>query len=60
MNAFFFVNDTHCIQRELARQTFEGLSTMAAALVKGGYPELRPLLCIGGIDMREQYDVLKR
>ncbi|KAG0759759.1 hypothetical protein G6F57_009899 [Rhizopus arrhizus] len=49
-----------CPSRELARQTFEGLNNMAIALYKGGYPELRPLLCIGGIDMRDQYDVLKR
>lgn len=33
---------------------------MADALVKGGLAELRPLLCIGGIDMREQFEVLKK
>ncbi|RCH86756.1 DEAD-box ATP-dependent RNA helicase 35, partial [Rhizopus stolonifer] len=49
-----------CPSRELARQTFEGLSQMADALVKGGLAELRPLLCIGGIDMREQFEVLKK
>jgi ATP-dependent RNA helicase DDX41 len=29
-------------------------------LAKGGFPELRTMLCIGGIDMRAQMDVLKR
>ncbi|CAK9147432.1 unnamed protein product [Ilex paraguariensis] len=25
-----------------------------------GYPELRPLLCIGGVDMRSQLEVVKK
>ena len=33
---------------------------MSECLEKGGYPALRSLLCIGGIDMREQGDVLSR
>ena len=49
-----------CPSRELARQTYEGLSTMCKALAEGGYPELRNLLCIGGINMADQGDVLGR
>ncbi len=33
---------------------------MAKALEDGGYPQLRSLLCIGGINMRDQQDVLSR
>jgi hypothetical protein len=29
-------------------------------LTEGGFPELRTMLCIGGIDMRAQMDLLKR
>ncbi|KAI7869399.1 P-loop containing nucleoside triphosphate hydrolase protein [Spinellus fusiger] len=49
-----------CPSRELARQTHEGLCSLAEALSKGGYPQLRSLLCIGGINMGEQSDVLNR
>jgi hypothetical protein len=28
--------------------------------LQGGFPDLRVMLCIGGIDMRSQMDVLKR
>ncbi|GAN10989.1 ATP-dependent RNA helicase DDX41 [Mucor ambiguus] len=50
-----------CPSRELARQTFDGLNDMAHALSKGGdYPELRSLLCIGGINMRDQQDVFQK
>ncbi|KAI8642943.1 P-loop containing nucleoside triphosphate hydrolase protein [Parasitella parasitica] len=50
-----------CPSRELARQTFDGLNDMAHALTKGGdYPELRSLLCIGGINMRDQQDAFQK
>ncbi|KAL0073368.1 CCHC-type zinc finger transcription factor [Phycomyces blakesleeanus] len=49
-----------CPSRELARQTHEGLCLMADKLAKGGFPHLRSLLCIGGINMGEQSDVLNR
>ncbi|KAE8223491.1 hypothetical protein CF319_g3476 [Tilletia indica] len=49
-----------CPSRELARQTYEGILALAEALVKGGYPEIRVLLCIGGISMAEQSSVLQR
>ena len=46
--------------RELARQTYDLAKDLASAIERQGGPELRVLLCIGGIDMREQYDRLKR
>ncbi|RUS16174.1 P-loop containing nucleoside triphosphate hydrolase protein [Endogone sp. FLAS-F59071] len=47
-----------CPSRELARQTYEGIETMADFLEKGGYPKLRSLLCMGGISMQEQSHVM--
>ncbi|KAJ8295713.1 DEAD-box ATP-dependent RNA helicase 35 [Rhodotorula toruloides] len=47
-----------CPSRELARQTFEGLNEMAKCLEQGGYPQVRSLLCIGGISMAEQGQTL--
>ncbi|KAH9612674.1 hypothetical protein KSS87_011174 [Heliosperma pusillum] len=49
-----------CPSRELARQTYEVLEQFLDPLKEAGYPELRPLLCIGGVDMRTQVDVIKR
>ncbi|KXN66013.1 P-loop containing nucleoside triphosphate hydrolase protein [Conidiobolus coronatus NRRL 28638] len=49
-----------CPSRELARQTYEGLCAMSDSLAQDGYPELRTLLCIGGISMSEQHRVLSR
>jgi len=44
--------------RELARQTYEVMKEHCDALGFGGFPPLRCLLCMGGIDLREQGDVL--
>ncbi|CAD6576784.1 MAG: DEAD-box ATP-dependent RNA helicase 35 [Tremellales sp. Tagirdzhanova-0007] len=50
-----------CPSRELARQTYEGCVSMCAALKESGdYPEIRSLLCIGGINMAEQSEVFNR
>ncbi|KAJ1913848.1 hypothetical protein H4219_005029 [Mycoemilia scoparia] len=50
-----------CPSRELARQTYEGLCSLSKKLEESGkYPELRSLLCIGGISMQEQSYVLDR
>ncbi|KAL7423632.1 DEAD-box ATP-dependent RNA helicase 35 [Cryptotrichosporon argae] len=50
-----------CPSRELARQTYDGCVAMCSALkASGTYPEIRSLLCIGGINMSEQKDVLDR
>lgn len=40
--------------RELARQTWEVAQHFIDYLEKDGFPRLRNLLCMGGIDMREQ------
>lgn len=48
-----------CPSRELARQTYEVVQDFADALAAApGMPRLRNLLCIGGIDMREQAEAL--
>eukprot|EP00771_Trimastix_marina_P003022 gnl/Trimastix_PCT/4203.p1 GENE.gnl/Trimastix_PCT/4203~~gnl/Trimastix_PCT/4203.p1 ORF type:complete len:624 (+),score=239.21 gnl/Trimastix_PCT/4203:39-1874(+) len=49
-----------CPSRELARQTYEVVKGFTDALEQAGYPPVRPLLCMGGINMREQEDVLRR
>ncbi|KAL5764863.1 hypothetical protein ACOSQ2_017457 [Xanthoceras sorbifolium] len=42
-----------CPSKELARQTYE-------VVEQAGYPELRPLLCVAGVDMRSQLEVVKK
>nr|GMD30548.1 DEAD-box ATP-dependent RNA helicase 35 [Ipomoea batatas] len=49
-----------CPSRELARQTYEVIEQFLEPLREIGYPELRPLLCIGGVDMKSQLDVVKK
>ncbi|BGP14251.1 hypothetical protein JCM10213_005858 [Rhodosporidiobolus nylandii] len=49
-----------CPSRELARQTYEGLLEMARVMEQGGYPQVRALLTIGGINMSEQSHVLSQ
>ncbi|CAH9076284.1 unnamed protein product [Cuscuta epithymum] len=49
-----------CPSRELARQTYEVIEEFLEPLRRSGYPEIRPLLCIGGIDMKSQLDVVKK
>lgn len=48
-----------CPSRELARQTLEVVEGFTAALKQDGHPELRSLLCIGGIDMKAQADAVR-
>lgn len=48
-----------CPSRELARQTFDVVEEFTAVLSEKGYPQLRSMLCIGGIDMRSQLEVVK-
>ncbi|GFQ06592.1 dead-box ATP-dependent RNA helicase 35 [Phtheirospermum japonicum] len=45
---------------ELARQTYEVVEQFLEPMKEAGYPELRPLLCIGGVDMKSQLDVVRR
>lgn len=50
-----------CPSRELARQTYEQSIAICTALKESGeYPEIRNLLCIGGINMGDQADVLNK
>lgn len=49
-----------CPSRELARQTYEVICTYTEALKQEDFPEIRTLLCMGGIDMREQSEAFKR
>ncbi|GJR62178.1 DEAD-box ATP-dependent RNA helicase 35, partial [Tanacetum coccineum] len=49
-----------CPSRELARQTYEVIEEFLIPLKESGFPEIRPLLCIGGVDMRSQLDIVKR
>ncbi|RLN08795.1 hypothetical protein C2845_PM11G14500 [Panicum miliaceum] len=49
-----------CPSRELAKQTYDVIEQFLHPLKDAGYPEIRPLLCIGGVDMRTQLDVLKK
>lgn len=49
-----------CPSRELARQTYEVVEEFLVPMREAGYPEIRPLLCIGGVDMKSQLDVVKR
>eukprot|EP00126_Sphaerothecum_destruens_P007506 Sdes_comp19880_c0_seq1m12191 len=46
--------------RELARQTLNEILLFADEFRKYGYPSLRVALCVGGIDIREQLDVIRR
>ena len=43
-----------CPSRELARQTFDTVQEYVGVLQKGGAPKLNTVLCMGGVDMREQ------
>mmetsp|Transcript_11956 Transcript_11956/g.25699 ORF Transcript_11956/g.25699 Transcript_11956/m.25699 type:complete len:636 (+) Transcript_11956:117-2024(+) len=49
-----------CPSRELASQTHEIIEQYCKALVEDGYPELRAMLCMGGVDPKTQYDILKQ
>ncbi|GMN49965.1 hypothetical protein TIFTF001_019121 [Ficus carica] len=49
-----------CPSRELARQTYEVVEHFLIPLKEAGYPELRPLLCIGGVDMRTQLEIVRK
>jgi superfamily II DNA/RNA helicase len=47
-------------QRELATQTYENIQQWTAALERDHYPQLRTLLCIGGISMSDQSHTLSQ
>ncbi|KAK7494711.1 hypothetical protein BaRGS_00014109 [Batillaria attramentaria] len=49
-----------CPSRELARQTHEIIKYYCECLQADGFPALRPALLIGGVQMKEQMEVIKR
>lgn len=49
-----------CPIRELARQTYDVLNEYTQALQRAGYPQLRNLLVMGGVNMKEQGDSFKK
>lgn len=50
-----------CPSRELARQTYDVAKGICESLESSGnFPQIRPLLCMGGIAMSEQQHVLKK
>ncbi|XP_062008063.1 DEAD-box ATP-dependent RNA helicase 35 [Rosa rugosa] len=49
-----------CPSRELARQTYEVVEQFLAPMREAGYPEIRPLLCIGGVEMKSQLDIVRK
>lgn len=49
-----------CPSRELAVQTYEVVLGIIQALKDGGFPEIRPLLCIGGEDSKKQTEVFNK
>ena len=48
------------LQRELARQTTEVIRFICQTLEQEGFPSLRSALCIGGVSVKEQIDVINR
>ncbi|CAG5132902.1 unnamed protein product [Candidula unifasciata] len=49
-----------CPSRELAKQTFDIIKLFGDSMANAGFPTLRPVLCIGGMPVKEQMDVINR
>lgn len=49
-----------CPARELARQTYDTIQEMVSNLDRHGEPQIRAMLCMGGIDMKDQFHALQR
>jgi ATP-dependent RNA helicase DDX41 len=49
-----------CPSRELAKQTHDIAVELAETVASSGYPRIQSMLCIGGVPMREQTDLLRR
>jgi ATP-dependent RNA helicase DDX41 len=49
-----------CPSRELAKQTCENINMLSNALAADGWPQLRTVLCIGGMPAKDQADVVRR
>lgn len=48
-----------CPSRELAKQTYEVIQYYSDKLAQAGFPQLRSLLCIGGVSMRDQEQTIR-
>ncbi|CAL8988594.1 unnamed protein product [Prunus brigantina] len=48
-----------CPSRELAKQIYEVVEEYLVPMRQAGYPKIRSLLCIGGVDMRSQLNIIK-
>lgn len=48
------------LQRELARQTHGIIEYYCKLLEEEGAPQLRTALCIGGMSVKEQMEVIKQ
>lgn len=49
-----------CPSRELARQTWEIIEKHIGALADAGWPRLRNMLCIGGMDTKAMGDTIRQ
>ncbi|XP_041371297.1 probable ATP-dependent RNA helicase DDX41 isoform X2 [Gigantopelta aegis] len=49
-----------CPSRELAKQTFEIITFYSKQLENDGSPALRIVLCMGGMSVKEQLEIIKR
>jgi len=49
-----------CPSRELARQTYDIILSYSQLLELDGYPSLRSVLLIGGVNVKEQLDSIRR
>ncbi|GFR59720.1 ATP-dependent RNA helicase abstrakt [Elysia marginata] len=49
-----------CPSRELAKQTCENISMFGDAMAAAGFPQIRSVLCIGGMPVKEQMDIINR
>jgi ATP-dependent RNA helicase DDX41 len=47
-------------QHELAIQTFETVTAFCESLHENGLPLIKAALCMGGTDVRQQYDELRK
>ncbi|CAK7357037.1 unnamed protein product [Dovyalis caffra] len=44
----------------IARQSYKVVEQFLIPMREAGYPEVRPLLCIGGVDTRSQLEAVKK
>ncbi|PQQ06573.1 DEAD-box ATP-dependent RNA helicase 35-like [Prunus yedoensis var. nudiflora] len=48
-----------CLSRELAKQIYEVVEEYMVPMRHAGYPKIRLLLCIDGVDMCLQLDIIR-